>query len=92
MHFGHKQLETGPKCSYELSIFFKYHMPLNWNSSYWGCLFQWTNGGKRILIGWILFPYYPILDVGPVCPDLKRERYAHNANNSTYVRMVARAA
>ena len=28
----------------------------------------------------------------PVCPDLKRERYTHNANSSTYVRMVARAA
>ena len=27
-----------------------------------------------------------------VCPDLTRERYAHNANSSTYVRMVARAA
>ena len=24
----------------------------------------------------------------PVCPDLKRERYTHNANSSTYVRMV----
>ena len=27
-----------------------------------------------------------------VSPDFKRERYAHNANSSTYVRMVARAA
>ena len=27
-----------------------------------------------------------------VCPDLTRERYAHNAKSSTYVRMVARAA
>ena len=27
-----------------------------------------------------------------VCPDLTRERYAHNANSSTYVRMVGRAA
>ena len=27
-----------------------------------------------------------------MCPDLTRERYAHNANGSTYVRMVARAA
>ena len=25
---------------------------------------------------------------GPVCPDLTRERYAHNANSSTYVSMV----
>ena len=30
--------------------------------------------------------------IAPVCPDLKRERYTHNANSSTYVRMVARAA
>ena len=28
----------------------------------------------------------------PVCPDLTRERYALNANSSTYVRMVACAA
>ena len=27
-----------------------------------------------------------------VCPDLTRERYAHNANSNTCVRMVARAA
>ena len=27
-----------------------------------------------------------------VCPDLTRERYAHNTNSSTYVRMVTRAA
>ena len=28
----------------------------------------------------------------PVCPDLTRERYAHNTNSSMYVRMVAHAA
>ena len=27
-----------------------------------------------------------------VCPDLTRERYVHNVNSRTYVRMVARAA
>ena len=31
-------------------------------------------------------------DIEAVCPDLTRERYELNANSSTYVRMVARAA
>ena len=38
----------------------------------------------------LLISRRPHLD--PMCPDLKRERYTHNANSSTYVRMVARAA
>ena len=28
MHFGHKHVETGPNCYYELATFLKYHMPL----------------------------------------------------------------
>ena len=41
-------------------------------------------------------PYYPRFFVtthafSTVCPDLTRERYTHNANSSTYVRIVARA-
>ena len=28
MYFGHKHIETGPYCSQEFAIFFKYHMPL----------------------------------------------------------------
>ena len=29
VYFGHKHVETGPNCSYEVATFVKYHMPLN---------------------------------------------------------------
>ena len=29
MYFGHKHVETGPNCSYELATFLKYHMSLS---------------------------------------------------------------
>ena len=28
MYFGHKHVETGENCSYEIATFLKYHMPL----------------------------------------------------------------
>ena len=40
----------------------------------------------------VFYATYRIAISWAVCPDLTRERYAHNANSSTCVRMVARTA